>query len=91
MHKLYFNEHAPQATKTSSSSCGKAYKVTVKGVQGLSGGTGLSAYEVAVKNGFIGTETEWLNSLVLDDLSDLTEWVANELKTTENKENDETN
>lgn len=24
---------------------------------------GLSAYEVAVKNGFVGTETEWLESL----------------------------
>ena len=24
---------------------------------------GLSAYEIAVKNGFTGTETDWLNSL----------------------------
>lgn len=28
------------------------------------GPQGLSAYEVAVKNGFIGTEQEWLDSLV---------------------------
>lgn len=28
------------------------------------GPQGLSAYEVAVKNGFIGTETQWLDSLV---------------------------
>ena len=30
---------------------------------GEGGGTGLSAYEVAVKNGFEGTEQEWLDSL----------------------------
>ncbi len=30
---------------------------------GIKGGNGLSAYEVAVKNGFIGTEAEWLESL----------------------------
>lgn len=28
------------------------------------GPAGLSAYEVAVKNGFVGTEQEWLDSLV---------------------------
>lgn len=27
---------------------------------------GLSAYEIAVKNGFVGTEEEWLNSLRMD-------------------------
>ena len=25
--------------------------------------TGKSAYEIAVQNGFVGTETQWLNSL----------------------------
>lgn len=30
---------------------------------GTSGADGLSAYEIAVKNGFEGTETEWLESL----------------------------
>lgn len=37
----------------------------VKEVQatGIPGKEGLSAYEVAVKNGFEGTETEWLESL----------------------------
>ncbi|MCR5728488.1 MAG: hypothetical protein K6G24_13615 [Lachnospiraceae bacterium] len=34
-----------------------------KGDTGTTGATGLSAYEIAVKNGFIGTETEWLASL----------------------------
>ncbi len=32
-------------------------------VGGLNGSNGLSAYEVAVKNGFVGTEQEWLDSL----------------------------
>lgn len=32
-------------------------------VGGLNGSNGLSAYEIAVKNGFAGTEVEWLASL----------------------------
>jgi hypothetical protein len=35
--------------------------------QGVPGVRGASAYEVAVKNGFTGTEKEWLNSLVGSD------------------------
>lgn len=34
------------------------------GPQGATGATGDSAYEVAVANGFVGTEIEWLSSLV---------------------------
>ena len=34
-----------------------------KTVQGAKGEDGLSAYEIAKKNGFEGTETEWLASL----------------------------
>lgn len=30
---------------------------------GIKGDNGLSAYEVAVKNGFVGSEAEWLESL----------------------------
>ncbi len=33
------------------------------GVVGEDGAQGLSAYQVAVNNGFVGTEVEWLNSL----------------------------
>ena len=33
------------------------------GQDGLPGSRGLSAYEIAVNNGFIGTEAEWLESL----------------------------
>lgn len=34
-----------------------------KGEQGLPGSDGKSAYEIAVANGFVGTESEWLESL----------------------------
>jgi hypothetical protein len=34
------------------------------GAQGLTGPNGRSAYEIAVLNGFVGTETQWLLSLV---------------------------
>ena len=33
------------------------------GVAGMDGAPGLSAYQIAVKNGFVGTEADWLNSL----------------------------
>lgn len=36
----------------------------IQGPPGPAGADGLSAYEVAVANGFVGTETEWLASLV---------------------------
>lgn len=36
---------------------------TIKGAGGLKGDDGDSAYQVAVKNGFEGTEKEWLESL----------------------------
>jgi hypothetical protein len=32
-------------------------------IHGINGDEGLSAYEIAVKNGFVGSEQEWLNSL----------------------------
>lgn len=34
------------------------------GATGAIGATGLSAYDVAVENGFIGTETQWLEGIV---------------------------
>ena len=36
----------------------------IQGVAGVNGTDGRSAYEIAVLNGFIGTETQWLLSLV---------------------------
>lgn len=35
----------------------------INGEDGTNGKDGLSAYEIAVQNGFIGTESEWLSSL----------------------------
>lgn len=42
-------------------------RITHKGMRGLpgpEGGDGPSAYQVAIENGFEGTEQEWLDSLV---------------------------
>ena len=36
---------------------------TVKGTIGMTLYHGLSAYEIAVEHGFVGTEEEWLESL----------------------------
>lgn len=38
---------------------------TVSVDAGIPGPTGLSAYQQAIKNGFIGTEAQWLESLSL--------------------------
>lgn len=48
----------------------KAYvDATLQGagaLKGEQGETGESAYEIAVRNGFVGTEQEWLESLKMD-------------------------
>lgn len=36
----------------------------LRGLPGIDGDDGLSAYEIAVEEGFVGTEAEWLESLV---------------------------
>lgn len=41
----------------------KMVEETMQGVGALKGADGLSAYQIAVNNGFSSTETEWLNSL----------------------------
>lgn len=43
---------------------GPATVITQSGSPGASGGDGISAYQVAVANGFVGTEAQWLASLV---------------------------
>ena len=43
---------------------GKDGKDGVNGVSGSNGKDGLSAYQVAVANGYTGTQTQWLQSLV---------------------------
>ena len=42
----------------------------VNGKDGVDGKDGLSAYEIAVQNGFVGTESEWLSSLKGKDGAD---------------------
>lgn len=39
----------------------------IQGEKGDKGETGDSAYEIAKKNGFVGTEEEWLESLKVDE------------------------
>lgn len=41
----------------------QTFNATYNGLQTIHGRDGESAYEIAVKNGFEGTETEWLESL----------------------------
>ena len=43
---------------------GETYVAPTPEPGGGTGSGGLSAYEIAVKNGYVGTETEWLASLV---------------------------
>ena len=47
------------------------------GAPGKDGANGLSAYEIAVQNGFEGTETEWLASLAGKDAPDTTPIIGN--------------
>ena len=54
----------------------------------LKGEDGLSAYEVAVKNGFEGSEQEWLNSLHGYDDTEITRRVT-DLENTIGKLNDD--
>lgn len=42
----------------------KYVQASLAGAGALKGQDGLSAYEVAKKNGFSGTESEWLDSLI---------------------------
>ena len=41
----------------------KYTEATIAGAGGIKGEDGKSAYQIAVENGFIGTESEWLASL----------------------------
>lgn len=36
---------------------------TVSGIGAIKGEDGKSAYQIAIENGFVGTESEWLESL----------------------------
>ena len=45
----------------------KYTEAVIAGAGGIKGEDGKSAYQIAVENGFIGTESEWLESLKGDD------------------------
>ena len=42
-------------------------KAAIAGAGGIQGKDGKSAYQIAVENGFVGTEAEWIESLKGDD------------------------
>ena len=49
---------------TAEQALGKAKKYTDSAIAGAGGIQGKSAYQIALDNGFVGTEQEWLDSLV---------------------------
>lgn len=55
---------------TAEQALGVAKKYTDKAIEGAGGLQGKSAYEIAVDNGFIGTEAQWLESLQGQDGND---------------------
>lgn len=60
MSKIYLNKSNGSIKLVKNQN---AINLHATGRKGLTGDKGLSAYEVAVANGFVGTEAEWLNSL----------------------------
>lgn len=52
-----------QGPKGEKGDTGEKGEPGIQGADGAKGESGASAYELAVKNGFSGTETEWLESL----------------------------
>ena len=66
------------------------FKVQLKGNQGISGADGLSAYQLAVKAGFTGTESEWLMSLEPPQLADLPAYITQLFRVEEGAQNDTT-
>ena len=50
-------------TLTNSTTSTFTVRNGTNGTNGLPGANGLSAYQIAVNNGFVGTETQWLASL----------------------------
>jgi Collagen triple helix repeat (20 copies) len=54
----------PKGDKGDTGDTGPAGATGATGPAGATGADGASAYEVAVANGFVGTESQWLDSLV---------------------------
>lgn len=60
---LTFIQSNVQGPKGDQGVAGKDGRDGINGTNGTNGANGLSAYQVAVNNGFVGTVTEWLASL----------------------------
>ena len=59
----------------------KGNNITISSISPtISGSNGLSAYEIAVENGFVGTEKEWINSLNKNNEIEELKKQINELK-----------
>lgn len=80
MQKLYGNRPLELCAPPQARPQRSKWKVTIKGSQGATGADGLSAYQLAVKDGFNGTEKEWLASLAPPTLGELPDMVENWLK-----------
>ena len=52
-----------QGEKGDTGASGVAGQNGTNGINGVNGQDGLSAYQIAVGNGFVGTESQWLSSL----------------------------
>ena len=51
-------------------------------IKGDKGENGKSAYEIALNNGFVGTEEEWLASLKADAVGDVESMIQEQLEET---------
>lgn len=71
----------PKQPTTNIEVASKEARIVKVGMKGSQGASGNSAYEIAVKNGFVGTEEEWLSSLKGDSFKfeDLTQEQLNML------------
>ena len=73
------------ATMSSCSLSGKDGKDGINGIDGANGQDGKSAYQIAVDNGFEGTEEEWLASLIGEQgvgIQSIEVLITNEIKIT---------
>lgn len=60
---LNFIQANVQGEKGDQGVAGRDGRDGLNGTNGTNGANGLSAYQVAVNNGFVGTPTDWLNSI----------------------------
>lgn len=69
-------EQGPEGPAGPSGSSGSVGPAGPPGADGAPGADGESAYQVAVDNGFVGTEAEWLESLKGAQTYTVADWLA---------------